>query len=74
MPPLVQHNSPPDSVRVAVEDACADGESVLLWRVTDISPNGSFQERWLAVTTAHVMVVEPNLYFGAIEQFVKDYS
>lgn len=51
--------APSDPVRLAVERECGAGESVLLWQATDIGANGAFGERWLAVTSAHVMVVEP---------------
>ncbi len=55
-----RHTDPPDSVKAAVARDSNGDESVLLWRLTDIGLDGAFDERWLAVTPARIMVVVPN--------------
>jgi len=51
---------PPDAVRATVEEKCAPGEPILLWQKTDIGTDGTFREQWLAITSAHLVVVEPD--------------
>lgn len=48
---------PPDAVQAVVDERRAPDEPVLLWQRTDIGADGSFEERWLAITSAKVMVV-----------------
>ena len=60
MQAMSSHREPPDAVRALVEQRCAPDETVLLWQVTDIGSDGAFAERWLAVTSAQVIVVDRN--------------
>jgi len=48
---------PSDTVRAVVDGHCAPDEPILLWQRTDIGADGSFEDRWLAITSAKVMVV-----------------
>ncbi len=56
MPGFTSLRHPSETVRKAVEQRCDSDESVLFWQRTDIRLDGSFGDRWLAVTDRRMLV------------------